>query len=269
MNCIQRFINDRNYAIGWSLFFVSIAVGLLSLFLISKTITEVRAWAQSDGTYAANTISIQGEGEVVAVPDVAKFSFSVDVSSESVESAQSLSAEKMNKAISYLKEKGVEEKDIKTISYYVSPKYRYDDCRGYEICIPQEPVVIGYDVNQSVEVKIRDTKKSSEIISDIGKIGVTNISGLQFVIDDDGDLRDRARTEAVKDARAKAEQLAQDLGVKIKKVVSFSEDGGYSPYEESYGMGGGDVMMKSSVSPDLPMGENTIITRVYVTYEIR
>lgn len=265
--CVKRFLEDRSFAVNTTLFVTTIAIGLLSLFLISKIITEVAMWDATDDTYAANTVSVQGEGEVVAAPDVAKFTFSVNASAESVEAAQQLSAESMNKALDYLKDNNIDEKDIKTTNYYVSPKYSYGDCRGYN-CPPQEPVVIGYDVNQSVEVKVRETNKAGEILSGIGTTGVTNISGLQFTIDDEDDLREEARTKAVQDARAKAEQLAKDLGVKIKKVVSFSEDSGFYPYPEAYGMGG-DVAVKSSAAPSLPTGENTITIRVYVTYEIK
>ena len=75
--------------------------------------------------------------------------------------------------------------------------------------------------------------------------------------------------EAIEKARAQADVLAKGLGVKIKEVVSFSEDSNPS-YAPEYGMGGDAMMAKSaSVAPELPAGEEKITSRVYVTFEIR
>lgn len=267
--CIQRFTGDRNYAIAWTLLGAVLVSGFLSVFLITKIVSEVRIWSENGQEYATNTISVQAEGEVIAVPDIATFSFGVNITSESVESAQEESAKVMNLAIAYLTDNGIEEKDIKTTNYYVSPKYEYNYCIGIN-CPPQESQLVGYEVNQSVEVKVRETNKAGEILSGIGAQGVTNVSGLNFTIDDETALQDEARSKAVKEARKKAEQLAEDLGVKLKKVVSFSEDNNYGGGPE-YAIRAMDGAVKSSVSvaPQLPIGENIIISNVYITYEIR
>lgn len=264
--CIKKFTDDRSYAIGWSLLFVTIAAGILSVFLVSKVVTEVRLWSQDQ--YAVNSISIQGEGEVVAVPDIAMFSFSVNSTSESVESAQEQSATAMNATLAYLKEKGVEDKDVKTTNYQVYPKYNQpvceNDSRGNYSC--QESVIVGYDVSQSIEVKVRDTKKAGEILTGIGSRGVNNVSGLQFTIDDESSLKEEARSKAIIDAREKAQTLAKDLGVKLKRVTSFYEDSAPVYMDGGYG---GDMMVKATVAPNTPVGENTIISKVTINYEIR
>lgn len=265
----EKFLGDRNYAISKTLYVAVIAISLISIFLISKTVTEVLTWSEiGEGDYATNTINVTGEGEVVAVPDVAKFTFSVSVTSESVESAQNESAKKMNDALEYLKSEGIDEKDVKTISYNAYPRYEYAPCRDFNCASSQK--LVGYEVNQDVQVTVRDTTKAGSLLSGIGSRGATNVSGLSFEIDDPAKLEEEARSMAIKDAKEKAERLARDLGVDLDDVISFSEDqGGYypEPYMMEMKAFGGD-MIDGAVAPQLPTGENIIRRVVYLTYEI-
>lgn len=265
----NRFVSDRSYAVGKSLFIGAIVLILLAVFLATKITTEVLAWKNvANENYPSNVISVTGVGEAVAVPDVAQFSFSVNEKGESVEIAQDFATKKMNAAIDILKKSGVEEKDIETTGYNAYPQYEYNYCRGFECTSEQK--LIGYEVNQTISVTVRDTNKAGELLSSIGQTGVTNISGISFIVDDEEKFKTEARDKAIASAKAQAESIAKGLGVKLKDVVGFSEDAGYYPqpyYEAGYG---GDMMAKSvSVAPELPAGEEKITTRVYVTYEIK
>lgn len=247
---------------------VSLALLLLSVFLLTQIVTEVKDW-RSDGEYATNTITVSGIGEVFAVPDIATFNFRVESVADSAEAAQSDSTEIMNGALAYLKDKGIDEKDIKTTSYNVGPKYEYRPCTGFS-CPPSNRELVGYEVSQNVTVKVRETEEAGEILSGISGKGVTNISSLQFTIDDTDKLREEARSQAVADAKEKAEKLADDLGVKIKKVVSFNEGGNSGPPMMYLERGVSDMVIESSaVAPELPVGENTITSNVSITYEIK
>jgi len=243
---------------------------LLTLFLGALTINEIRAWDSVDPT--ANTITVSGLGEVFAVPDLATFSFSIIVERPTASAAQEDAAELANEAIAYLKAQGIEEKDIKTTGYNVYPRYIYPqvECFRYP-CPGGERQLDGFEINQSITVKVRETTKAGTILSGLGEVGVENISGLSFTIDEPNALENEAREAAIADAKEKAEVLADQLGVRLKRVISFSEssDGGYPIpyYAEEFGRGG-DVAV-SSVAPDVPTGENKITSRVHITYEIR
>lgn len=264
----SRFVSDRSYAVGQALFIGVIVLFLLSLFLTTKIVTEVLAWKNvADENYPSNVISVTGVGEAIAVPDVAQFSFSVNEKGESVEIAQDFASKKMNAAIDFLKKSGVEEKDIETTGYNAYPQYQYDYCRGFECTSEQK--LIGYEVSQTISVTVRDTKKAGELLSGVGQTGVTNISGIAFIVDDEEKFKEEARTKAIEAARTQAESIAKGLGVKLKGVVGFSEDAGYYPQPYYEGGYGGDMMVKSSVAPELPAGEEKITSRVYVTYEIK
>lgn len=261
----NRFVSDRSYAVGKALFAGVIVMSLLGIFIATKVISEVVAWSEGDDTYPSNVISVTGEGEAIAVPDVAEFTFSVNEKGESVEVAQGTATNKINGAIDFLKKNGVEEKDIKTTGYNAYPQYQYTTCTGM-VCV-NEQKLIGYEVSQSIAVTVRDTSKAGELLSGVGATGITNISGLSFKVDDTEKFKQEARLMAIEKAKAQAEVLADGLGVKLKGVVSFSEDSG--PY---YGMGGDTMLAKEmsvSSAPQTPAGEQKITSKVYVTYEIR
>lgn len=217
------------------------------------------------------TISVVGEGEVMAVPDIGKFSFSVTASGTDATSAQSASASGMNAVLAFLKEKGVEEKDIKTEYYNMNPHYRYESapCMGGVYCPPGQQVEDGFEVVQTVSVKVRNIDNSGALIAGVGDLGATNISGLQFTIDDTESLKAEARTKAIADAKEKAKVLSKDLDVRFVKMTGYYEDnGGAMPYG-GYGMGGDMMEAKAGVAPALPTGENTVKSQVTITYIVR
>ena len=216
------------------------------------------------------TITVNGEGEIFARPDIATFSFSVITEGEDAGTAQERSAEGINEILAFLGEQGIEERDIKTQYYNLNPRYDYlqsiCDTRGF--CPPGERVLRGYEVNQTVEVKVRTVENAGTLIAGVGERGATNVSGLQFTIDDDQALLAQAREQAITDAREKAEKLAQDLGVQLGRVVGFYEnEGGYPYYSKSEAAYGGADM--AQMAPEMPTGENTFMSQVNITYEIK
>jgi uncharacterized protein YggE len=252
-------------------------LGMLVLFLLAQTFKTFKEYRYvGSGVTASNTITVSGMGEVFAVPDIATFSVSVQEEAKEVEAAQETATNKTNDIITYLKQQGVEEKDIKTQDYSVSPQYDWvESAIEGGVRAPGRQVLRGYQVSQTLSVKVRDTKKAGELLSGVGSRGASYVSGLSFTIDDEDALKADAREQAITDAKAKAEELADQLEVEIVRVVGFYEEsGGYLPY--AFGKGGGamDMAVRSEAAmaapaPELPMGENKIISNVSVTYEIR
>jgi uncharacterized protein YggE len=218
------------------------------------------------------SITIDGKGEVFAKPDIATFSFSVISKEADAVTAQSRAGEDMNKINEYLKGKGIEEKDIKTTGYYLNPRYEYPEtvCTQWGCPPAGEPKLIGYEVSHSVDVKVRKTDDAGMLIAGVGELGATNVGGLNFTIDDEEKYKAEAREIAIADAKAKAQVLADELGVRIVRMNGYWEDQGMMPY---YGMGGGAVMdmamsKEANIVPQIPTGENTITSMVHITYEI-
>ncbi len=261
---------DLRKLLRWSL----VLVFVLAFFLAVLSANALKEYSYiGKGVYPTNTLSVTGEGEVQSLPDVAQFNFTVTEEASSVSEAQDAVTEKISQALDSLRDLGVEEKDIKTTGYNANPRYEYPEvvCMGLNCPRSGDRVLSGYEVSQTIAVKVRDTAKAGEALSVVANTGISNVGGLQFVIDDQDVLIAEARVEAIADAEEKIQQLAESLGVKVKKVVHFSESFGepYPMYERAVssfeGMGG-DAQFKA---PQLPTGENTVRVQVYVTYEIK
>lgn len=246
---------------------VLITLGFLSLFLLVSTIAK---WdSLSDNNISFNSINVTGTGEVVVIPDVAVFSFSVSETSETVDTAQALATAKINKAIDALKGAGVDEKDLKTEAYNIYPRYRWNPGICYAgNCPDGREELIGYEVSQTTQVKVRDTKKAGEMLTLVGATGISTVTGLQFTLDDADSAKEEARSKAIADAREKAKHLAKDLGVDLGDVMGYYEEGpgGYPMYEDTMYMSA--KMESAPMAPQMPVGENTVVSTVTVTFEI-
>lgn len=205
-------------------------------------------------------ITISGEGKITAIPDIATFSIGVVTEKKDVATAQSENTEKMNNIITELKKLDIDEKDIKTTVYNIYPRYDWNQGRQ---------TLRGYEVNQSVQVKIRDLDKVGEIMGQAGDLGANNISGLNFTIDEPETLRQEAREQALKKAKEKAEKLAKVAGVKLGKLVTFQESSpvSYPRYDyamEAQAIGKGGV----AEAPEIQAGSLDITVTVSVSYEV-
>lgn len=216
-------------------------------------------------------ISVTGVGEVMVTPDIAQFSFGVHAEGADVKTVKDQSAASVNAIMKYLKEQGIDEKDIKTESYYQNPKYKYiqKPCVFGAVCPPAEQTQDGFEVSQTISIKVRKIDTVGELLSQVGTLGATDISGLNFIVDDEEKVKADARALAITDAKAKAEKLASNLGVHLVRIMSFNENsgGGYPMYASApmADMAGA----KSAVVPIIPTGENKTTSNVTITYEIR
>ncbi len=251
-------------------------VVLLAVFLGIKALSSLKELSYiGKGVYPSNVISVNGTGEVLAVPDIATFSFSVVEEGKTVKEAQDKATRKINSMVDSVRSFGVEERDIQTTGYNSYPKYEYNrvpECT-LSYCPPGRQVLVGYEVSQSITVKIRKTEDAGEILTKIGELGAGNISGLNFVVDDIEKVKAQAREKAVNDAKEKAKVLSKTLGVKLDTIVNFYESGDYPimyraemSSDAKIGMGSASA---PQVAPALPVGENKIVSNVTIVYEIR
>jgi uncharacterized protein len=270
MNGMENFMYEKSRLLK-ALFVLAVVV---AVYFSVKIITEVKSYQFiGGGTPASNIISFEGKGEVSAVPDLATVSFTLRASEREVKSAQDKVTAKESRILDFLESQGVEKKDIKTENYSSYPKYDYGvPCYGGSgvPCRPSEPKIIGYEVSENVSVKVRDITKAGTIIQGLGSLGADQINGPNFSIENEDDLKAEARRLAIEDAKAKAEVLARDLGVHLVRIVNFSESGNYPGPYYAKGMSAMDSFESAvAPAPELPTGENKIISNVSITYEIR
>jgi uncharacterized protein len=275
---------------------VVISLIIFSVFLLVKVLADlVRLPNVGKETYPQSTIVVSGTGDAYAIPDIATFSFSVTESDKTMKQAQDKANQKINDALAAVRASGIADKDIQTTGYNVYPKYDYQSAvcprpvatpmvlspdgtvssggasSGVAIyCPPGKQVLTGYEVDQTITVKVRDTSKVGDLVTKVGSLAVSNISGIEFSVDNREQYVAQARTQAITEAKAKAKELAKELGVRLGSIISYNENGSSPIY---YGMGVKSLdMSTSSAAPavaELPTGQNKITSDVSITYEIK
>lgn len=212
------------------------------------------------------SFAVSGEGKAAAIPDVAEFSFSVITQGgKNISDLQKENTDKSNKIIEFLKSNGIEDRDIKTENYNLEPRYQYSNCREGTICPP--PEITGYSITQTVSVKVRDFKKTGDILSGAVAHGANSVSQLAFTIDNIENLQNKARSEAMAKAKAKAKNISEAGDFRIGRLLSVEE--GFIPLppvfskRESFGMGG------DSAAPEIQPGTQEITVSVTLRYEIK
>jgi hypothetical protein len=234
---------------------------------------------EKNGTDNQNTISFTGHGEISAVPDIANIDFTIQKDAKTVKEAQDDVAQVEKASLAFLRTSSVADKDIKTTDASFYPKYEYKYEAQPEIacvsgnCPPIPPpignnVIVGYTASENITVKIRNTDDAGKIMQGLGTLGVSNLDGPNFTIDNEDSLKDGARKLAIDDAKAKAKKLANDLGIRLGKITSFSENGNNPEPMYAKAMTAGAVSAPSAPA-ELPTGQNLITSDVTITYEIK
>ncbi len=211
-----------------------------------------------------NTITVSDTGEVYTKPDLGITSFSVKTEKKTVAQAMSENTEKMNEIINSMKNLGVEEKDLKTTTFNIYPRYDYVERASF---VQGTRVLAGYEITQSLQVKIRDLDKIGQIIESATDAGANQVGNLSFTIDKEDEFKKQAREEAINKAKVKAKELADQLGVNLVRIVSFNENGQAPVYYDNYSMKEASGIGGAG-APQIETGENKIEVSVSITYEI-
>ena len=241
---------------------------ILGVFLVTLIIAkaiDIKDKIQITG----NTITVSDTGEIYAKPDLALTTFSVVTERKTVAEAMSENTKKMNAIINFMKGQGIEEKDLKTTTFNIYPRYEYQKVETEIYPYPPgKRVLIGYEVTQSLEVKIRDMVKIGDIIQGATDAGANQVGDLQFTIDKEDELKKQAREQAIEKAKTKAKELAGQLGVKLVRIINFSESS-VIPYYYGFLEKAAAPTGGGAEAPQIETGENKIEVTISITYEIR
>lgn len=233
-----------------------VAVLLASGAYIAGKEIEVRG-------YQPVTVSVDAEGKVTAVPDIAELQFGVQTArAKSAQAAMTELKTKMNDVVEAVKAQGIEDKDITTQYLSLNPVYDYTDGKQ----IPQ-----GFQASQSLIVKVRKLETIGDVLNTAVAKGSNQIGSVSFTIDDATLLRSQARSLAITQAKIKAQALASQLGMRLGKIKGFSEGSSGMPPVPMYR----NTLMKADMagavaeSVPVPTGEQEIAVNVTVTYELK
>lgn len=240
-----------------------LTIGIL-VFFVSQIMLQSRAIDVQD----QNQITVSGEGKVYVKPDVALINLGVLTQAETVADATEAGVEKMNDVIEAVKAMGVETKDIQTTNYNLTPNY---ESAPVIYSVPYRgtsSVIIGYTLSQTAEIKIRDFTKIGYVLSDATEAGANVVGNLQFTIDNPEQFKQEARAKAIVQAKANAENLERESGIKMGKLINVYENYyPYSTYNKSVGLGGATIeaVPASVIEP----GQQEINVTVNLTYRVK
>ncbi|MCX2780040.1 SIMPL domain-containing protein [Microbulbifer thermotolerans] len=205
-------------------------------------------------------ISISATGEASQAPDVANISAGVVTESEDSEQAMRDNATQMDKLIKAIKKAGIDEKDVQTSGISLSPRYDYQQGR--------KPQITGYQARNTVSIKVRDLPALGEVLDTLAAAGANQIHGPSLEIGEPEPVLAEARKRALDIARARAETYAKALDMRVRRIVSISEQGGRIPQPMPM-MRAEIATAKDSAATPVAPGETTLSVNLDLVFELR
>jgi uncharacterized protein len=242
---------------------------IVSFFVVLLIYTQIFGPISFKVNSQPNLFYVDGRAKETAIPKTATLTIGVTENGSTVGVIQESLNTKSNKIVEELKKLGVKEKDIKTQSYSLYPNYgptiqRLDVVKEGEAAPPSQPDQIsGYTGTQNIEVKVADIAIANKALDVATKNGANIVSGASFALGDEERemLEDKAREEAIKNAKDKASRITKSSGLRLGKLVNVSENQGPYPYAAD------QSFLKETSETDLNPGETTVEVTVTLTYE--
>ena len=209
--------------------------------------------ATSDGTL----LSVSARAEASRAPDVATLSTGVVTQAADANAALKANSVQMARVIAAIRAAGVPERDVQTSGISIQPQYRYTD--------NQPPAITGYQASNTVSLKVRDIARLGQVLDALVAAGANQVNGPNFEIDKPEVVYDEARKAALAQAQARAQMYANTLGMRVRRIVSISEGGGFQPPMPMMKAVAMDARMESA--PVAP-GETTLPASLDVVFEL-
>lgn len=208
-------------------------------------------------------ISVTGDGESSAAPDMAIVNLAVVKQAKTAREALDENNKAMNDVLTALKSGGIAERDLQTSGFSIQPQYNYPQpVDGQQ----QQPQLVGYQTINSVTVRLRDLAKLGQVIDQAVTLGINQGGDIQFTNDKPEAALEEARKDAVADAVKKAKTLSEAAGVKLGRILEINENVPRAMPQPVYRA----TMMKEAPDAAVPVqgGENNYNVSVTVTFAI-
>lgn len=213
-------------------------------------------------------LTLSADGKSTRTPDLARFSAGVTSQGKTAGEALAANSADMNKVIAALKRAGIADRDIQTSNLSLNPIYQPQRPMPDGTYEPAEPRIIGYQVSNTVNVCQRDIAQFGRVIDTLVSAGANQVNGPSFEMDKPDEALDEARTEAMTKARKRAELYAKAAGLKVSRILTISESGGYYPQPPvMYAKAAMADMAQSAPTPVAP-GEVSMNANVTVAFEL-
>lgn len=227
-------------------------------------------------------LTVSAEGRTLRQPDLAVFTAGVTTQGQTAAAALADNSRAMERVIAALRRAGIAEADIQTSNLSIQPVYADPNrdamlaarASGQPFIPPppeqQVPRIIGYQASNQVSVRQRNLRDFGRVIDTLATAGANQINGPSFQMDDDRQALDEARLDAMANAKARADLYARATGLRVARILSISETGGYyGPPPVAFARA---VSMEAAAPPPPPApvqpGELQLNTNVVVLYEL-
>lgn len=213
----------------------------------------------SGETPPVRTVTVSGSGKVFATPDIAYVTIGVHTEGEDAVKTVAANNASTQQVIDTLKTMGIDAKDIQTTNFSIFPQKEFDT--------EGKPTgKITYIVDNSVYVTVRDLDQIGEVLNEVVKSGANSINGIQFDVADRTAAQSQARSAAVADAYAKAQELAKAAGVTLGPVQTISEYTSSAPVP-MYDLRASALAVESAVPVEA--GQLALTIEVNIVYQIQ
>jgi len=234
-----------------------LSVAILCLGVTWATACAPPASAEEE---VPRTITVSGQGEVSAQPDMAHLQVGVTSEGDTAKDALKKNTDAMNALFKVVNDLKIADKDVQTSNFSVQPRYK-----KYDRSLPGDDQIIGYRVNNQINVRIRDLSILGGALDAFVSQGKANrLNGVSFQIAEPEPLLDQARELAIKDAKRKVDLYTKAAGVTLGEVLTIQEHGGGRPPVFA-------MAARAEMASDVPIatGESTLSTSVTVTYALQ
>ncbi len=214
----QGLFHDRN--LKNNIGFLCIVLSIFILLRCYEVLVDINNKKNSG---IQNFITGRASFEIALAPNIGNFYFVVKNLDKTAKDSHQKMILKANNLMNNLYEKGINKNDIKAESYVSRPKYLNDSCTKLN-CPPNKQNPIGFEASQVIYVKVRDIKKTGEIISFLAEENIEEISQVSYETENIETIKEQARIEAIKLAQQDAKNIAKSLGVRLERVIKFNEN---------------------------------------------
>ncbi len=243
----------------------SAPIFVIALLTVLSLATTRFAVARDTTTVTSNepaptTLTLSGRGTVAVQPDTASVSLGITIEDETLGAAQDEATATMTRIFDAISDAGIQERDIRTVDYRVDIVYDYDDDGTVT-------AIIGYQVSNTVNATVREIDSVGGILDAVVAAGANTVYGISFFVEDTAAAASQARTAAVADAMAKADEIAAAAGLQVSRIVSIYESSSPPPspvdFDDAEGIAEG-----ASSSVPLQAGTTEITADIDVVFEL-
>lgn len=235
-------------------------LGVAAIVLAALLIAPAVAQQQQDRAPArapSTVLSVNAQGMVEGRPDMATITAGVETRGDTAQAALEENARRMTALVQTLRGAGIAERDVQTAYVQLNPRYERRNDRG-------EAVIVGYNASNTVRARIRTIANTGRVIDAVVASGGNVVQGVSFSYQDPQAQLDRARRDAIRVARERADLYANALGMRVERVISVSEAGAAAPQQSD----GEEIVVTGSLrsaSVPTPVAPGELQTWAYVS----